>query len=200
MDAGGPDHAGRLRRHRPDQARQALNGVVHLAAHRGVVHRRQVALERGDGGLDRAVWPAHLPEAPGDAATQRRHVDVEEHAIAVEQEPFGARRAADDQHVRADRLHLLAQPPSAQLHGALEHAFHRRDLKTHAHLLGRRRKPAHRRHVLRRGARGDGDQRQRRRILELPSSTLHIFQLSSVPIRRLPIHLRDSALLDVRIK
>ena len=80
-------------------------------------------------------------EAPRHAAPHRRHVHVEEHAVAVQQEPLGARRAGDDQHVRADRLHLLAQPSRAKLHGALEHALHGGDLEPHAHLFGRRRQP-----------------------------------------------------------
>jgi hypothetical protein len=83
-----------------------------------------------------------------DTAPHCRHVDVEEDAVTFQPEPFRARGARDEEHVRADRLHLLTESSRPELHGPLEHAFHGGDLKPRPHLLGLH-GCAHRRRFLR---------------------------------------------------
>jgi hypothetical protein len=81
-----------------------------------VVHELQVPLERVDVALHLLAAAVQRAEGPRHRVAHRRHVDVEEDAVRFEPEAFGARRRGNEEHVRADRLHLAAQALRAQLH------------------------------------------------------------------------------------
>ena len=115
---------------------ETLEHLEHLAPRRGIADRGHAPLERLQFGVVGAIVLIEHPRRPHQAAAHRRHVDVEEHAVAVEPEPARPRRPVHEQQVRRDRLHADAHPLRADEHRLLEHAFHRRDLESRLHLLG----------------------------------------------------------------
>ena len=75
-----------------------------------------------------------IAQRPDEAPAHRRHVDVEEDTVAVEPEPARTRRARDEEHVTARPARRPATSAAhalrTELHGLLEHAFHREHLES----------------------------------------------------------------------
>ena len=71
----------------------------------------------------------HVHHRPDHALVHVGNLDVEEDAVAVEQEAARARHAGQDGHPgRLEALHLLADLCGAEPHGLDEHAFNHSNL------------------------------------------------------------------------
>jgi len=110
------------------------------------------ALETQTLSLHPAVLLQQLAGGPQDALLHHRHVDVEEHAVALECEAPRARRARDDETAGFGDLQLPREPFGAVSDRSDDDAFH------HAHLVLPRL-------VLRRGRRAPCLRKRRRRGL-----------------------------------
>ncbi|MGC4084124.1 MAG: hypothetical protein QM736_18955 [Vicinamibacterales bacterium] len=117
LHGGGIREASR-RRHLELDSPQRLLGV-HVVPRR-LTQRLQRGFEPEVVTVERLVAP--------DRAAQVRHLDVEEHAVAIEPEP--ARPGVlGEQHVgRHDRLQPIADHLGAVLDGSFQHALHLTDL------------------------------------------------------------------------
>ena len=65
-------------------------------------------LKRLERALETQIVLVERPDAPEHRRVERRHDDVEEHAVAVEAEAARARVVADQQLGRPDRLQPIA--------------------------------------------------------------------------------------------